>query len=62
MELEAADPKYNLEILTQKLMMMFLVLPQPKILSLHLAVYVVFGSNVSKKRKLLGLQRLREIV
>jgi len=55
------ETKLNLNMLTEKLLMMFLVLPQPKILSLSVASTVIIGPNSASNEKRCSLQRLGDI-
>merc|ERR1711915_311333 len=46
---------------TQKLFMMFLVLPQPKVLYLTLAVSILYGQGIAAKSKQGCMQKLWDI-
>eukprot|EP00092_Neocalanus_flemingeri_P098969 GFUD01126238.1.p1 GENE.GFUD01126238.1~~GFUD01126238.1.p1 ORF type:complete len:366 (+),score=135.50 GFUD01126238.1:54-1151(+) len=52
-----AIKKYNLVMMTQKMMMMFLVLPQPRTLPLTVASIIIHGPGLSRA----SLQRLGDI-
>ena len=51
----------SISILTQKLLMMFLVLPQPKVLSLSVAVSILYGQGIAAKSKQGCMQKLWDI-
>ena len=51
----------NICMLTQKLMMVFLVLPQPKVISLPVATTVIHGAEVRGKQRVVCLQKLWDV-
>ena len=51
----------NICMLTQKLMMVFLVLPQPKVISLPEATTVIHGAGVVGKQRVVCLQKLWDV-
>ena len=57
------DKKKHLNIcmMTQNLLMMFLVLPQPKVLSLSVASTIIHGAGQAANMKRGGLQKLLDI-
>eukprot|EP00092_Neocalanus_flemingeri_P027672 GFUD01030037.1.p1 GENE.GFUD01030037.1~~GFUD01030037.1.p1 ORF type:complete len:350 (-),score=122.62 GFUD01030037.1:1-1050(-) len=56
-----ADAKHNLVMMTQKLMMMFLILPQTRTLSLSIASIIIHGPGLSGNKMRTSLQRLGDI-
>merc|ERR1719430_1145214 len=54
-------PALNICMLTQKLMMVFLVLPQPKVISLPVANTVIHGTAVTAKQRNVCLQKLWDV-
>ena len=52
---------FNICMLTQKLMMVFLVLPQPKVISLPEATTVIHGAGVVGKQRVVCLQKLWDV-
>jgi len=51
----------NICMLTQKLMMLFLVLPQPKVITLPVATAVIHGIGVTAKQRTCNLQKLWDV-
>ena len=51
----------SISVLIQKLLMMFLVLPQPKVLSLSVAVSILYGQGIAAKSKQGCMQKLWDI-
>ena len=55
------EAKYNLVMMTQKVMMMFLTLPSPRILSLAEASIIIHGSFLTDVKRKASIQRLNSI-
>ena len=55
------NTKMNCVMQTQKLIMLFLIIPEPRTISLPLASLVIFGPVLSKSKRSGCLQRLGEI-
>ena len=55
------DTNLNICMLTEKLVMMFLVIPKPKYLTLTVATSVIFGVNQPGNKRMVGLQKLLDI-
>ena len=51
----------NICMLTEKLVMMFLVIPKPKYLTLTVATSVIFGVNQPENKRMVGLQKVLDI-
>ena len=55
------ETKLNCVMLTQKLLMLFLILPEPRTISLPVASLVIFGPVLSQAKRYSCLQRLVDI-
>eukprot|EP00092_Neocalanus_flemingeri_P032008 GFUD01034789.1.p1 GENE.GFUD01034789.1~~GFUD01034789.1.p1 ORF type:complete len:246 (-),score=88.92 GFUD01034789.1:38-775(-) len=58
---ELDEMKLNCVMMTQKLLMLFLILPEPRIISLSVASCVIFGPLLTKGRRSSCLQKLMDI-
>ena len=58
---EGDNTNLNICMLTEKLVMMFLVIPKPKYLTLTVATSVIFGVNQPENKRMVGLQKVLDI-
>eukprot|EP00092_Neocalanus_flemingeri_P100806 GFUD01128793.1.p1 GENE.GFUD01128793.1~~GFUD01128793.1.p1 ORF type:complete len:254 (+),score=85.02 GFUD01128793.1:116-763(+) len=56
-----SNTKLNLVMMTEKMMMMFLILPKPRTLPLTVASLIIHGPGLSGNKKTVSLQRLGDI-